>query len=164
MKHQALKTMPSLGTRITDMEQKQYDKMVKQASPASTWVKNCAMAFLFGGGICTFGQLLFWGYTQAGLAEKESRMAVSITLIGIAAILTALKVFDNIAKVAGAGTIVPITGCATSVVAPAMEFKSEGFIMGLGAKMFVVAGPVLVYGITASVIYGMVLFIIRLFT
>ena len=157
MKNQALKTMPSLGSRVTDMEQKQYDKLVKAASPPSTWVKNCAMAFLFGGGICTFGQLLFWGYTQAGLGEKESRMAVSITLIGIAAILTALKVFDNIAKVAGAGTIVPITGFANSVVSPAMEFKSEGFITGTAAKMFIIAGPVLVFGISASVVYGIIL-------
>lgn len=149
---------------MTDLDQNKYGKLVKQFSPPSTWVKNCVMAFLFGGGICTFGQLLFVLYGSAGLGEKEARMAVSISLIGIAALLTALKVFDNIAKLAGAGTIVPITGFANAVVSPAMEYKSEGFIMGIGAKMFVIAGPVLVYGITASVVYGMVLYIIRLFT
>ncbi|MDD5952580.1 MAG: stage V sporulation protein AC [Oscillospiraceae bacterium] len=158
-----MQNTPSLGSKITDLDQKQYDRWVKQFSPPSTWLKNCLMAFLFGGGICAFGQLLFVLYEGVGLAEKEARMAVSITLIFIAALLTALKVFDNIAKVAGAGTIVPITGFANSIVSPAMEYKSEGFVMGLGAKMFIIAGPVLVYGITASVVYGMVLYIIRLF-
>ena len=109
------------------------------------------------------GQVLFVLYQGVGLGEKESRMAVSISLIFIAALLTALKVFDNIAKLAGAGTIVPITGFANAIVSPAMEYKSEGFIMGMATKMFVIAGPVLVYGITASVVYGMVLYIIRLF-
>lgn len=153
-----------MGSQITDMDQTKYNQLVKKLSPPSTWVKNCCMAFLFGGGICTFGQLLFLAYSNAGLGEKEARMAVSLSLIGITAILTALKVFDNIAKIAGAGTIVPITGFANAVVSPAMEYKSEGFIMGMGAKMFVIAGPVLVYGITASVVYGMVLYIIGLFT
>ncbi len=163
LKKQALYSQPSLGTQVTDLDQKQYGKLVKEASPPSTWVKNCVMAFLFGGGICTLGQLLFVLYSFFGLAEKEARMGVSITLIGLAALLTAFKVFDNIAKLAGAGTIVPITGFANSVVSPAMEYKSEGFIMGVGAKMFVIAGPVLVYGITASVVYGMVLYLVRLF-
>lgn len=154
----------SHGAQVIQMPQKQYDQMVKKASPASTYVKNCIMAFLFGGGICAFGQLLFWAYIQAGLTETHARIAVSVTLIGIAAVLTAFKVFDNIAKLAGAGTIVPITGFANSVVSPAMEYKSEGFILGMGAKMFVIAGPVLVYGITASMVYGLVLYLIRLFT
>lgn len=155
---------PSDGARVIQMPQKQYDQMVKKASPASTYVKNCIMAFLFGGGICAFGQLLFWAYMQAGLTETHARISVSVTLIGIAAVLTAFKVFDNIAKIAGAGTIVPITGFANSVVSPAMEYKSEGFIMGMGAKMFVIAGPVLVYGITSSMVYGLVLYLIRIFT
>ena len=138
--------------------------MVKQASPPSAYIKNASMAFLFGGGICTLGQLLFLGYTQAGLDEKNARTAVSITLIGIAALLTALKVYDKIAKLAGAGTLVPITGFSNSVASPAMEFKSEGFIMGVGAKMFVIAGPVLVYGLLASMVYGFVVYMIQIFT
>lgn len=154
----------SHGARVIQLPQEQYDQMVKQASPASTYVKNSLFAFLFGGGICAFGQLLFWAYEQAGLRETDARIAVSITLIGMTAAVTAFQVFDNIAKIAGAGTIVPITGFANSVVSPAMEFKSEGFILGMAAKMFVIAGPVLVYGITSSMVYGLVLYLIRIFT
>jgi stage V sporulation protein AC len=161
--HPISRETPSFGSRITDRTPKQYDNLIKQSSPPTTWLKNCIMAFLFGGGICTFGQLLFVLYSAIGLAEKESRMAVSVTLIGLAALLTALKVFDNIAKIAGAGTIVPITGFANSIVSPAMEYKSEGFVLGVGAKMFVIAGPVLVYGITSSVVYGMILYLMQLF-
>jgi len=146
--------------KITKQE---YSQMTKKASPGTTSVKNSIMAFLFGGGICTIGQVLVNLYMQTGLDLKSARTAVSISLIGIAAILTALKVYDNIAKHAGAGTLVPITGFANSIVSPAMEYKSEGFIMGIGAKMFVIAGPVLVYGITASVIYGVILFILKLY-
>ena len=102
-------------------------------------------------------------YMQTGLDLKSARAAVSISLIGLSAIFTALKIYDNIAKHAGAGTLVPITGFANSVVSPAMEFKSEGFVTGLGAKMFVIAGPVLVYGICASVLYGLVIFIFKLY-
>ena len=98
-----------------------------------------------------------------GMDVKNARAAVSITLIGLAAILTALKVYDNIAKIAGAGTLVPITGFSNSIVSPAMEFKSEGYVLGLSAKMFIIAGPVLVYGIISSIIYGIVLYIISLF-
>lgn len=158
-----MRKLPHDGAAVIRIPRKQYDDMVKKASPSSTYVKNCLMAFVFGGGICAFGELLFWAYGQAGLRETDARTAVSITLIGITALLTALKVFDNIAKLAGAGTIVPITGFANSVVSPAMEFKSEGFVLGMGAKMFVIAGPVLVYGITASMVYGLIYFIIRLF-
>lgn len=151
------------GTRVIQMPQKEYDEMVKKASPASTYVKNAIMAFLFGGGICAFGQLLFWAYEQAGMRETDARTAVSVTLIFLTAVLTAFKVFDNIAKVAGAGTIVPITGFANSVVSPAMEFKSEGFVLGMAAKMFVIAGPVLVYGISTAMVYGLITFLVRLF-
>lgn len=164
MKNEAYKDIASLGTRITNLNQNQYDKLVKEVSPSSTWIKNCLMAFLFGGGICTLGQGFFWLYhTILGLAEKDARGAVSITLIAITALLTALNVFDNIAKLAGAGTIVPITGFANSMVSPAMEYKSEGMILGLGAKMFTIAGPVLVYGITASIVYGIIFYGIGLF-
>ena len=108
------------------------------------------------------GQGLFQLYQGWGLEMKDARMAVSISLIFISATLTALGWYDNIAKHAGAGTLVPITGFANSMVSPAMEFKSEGFITGLGAKMFIVSGPVLVFGITASVVYGLILFVFQL--
>ena len=140
-----------------------YAKMTKQASPPSTYVKNAAMAFLFGGAICTIGQGLLQAYLMLGMDETNARATVSITLIGFAALLTACKVYDNIAKIAGAGTLVPITGFSNAVVAPAMEFKSEGYVLGLSAKMFIIAGPVLVYGIFSAAIYGLILAVIRLF-
>ena len=137
--------------------------MADKASPGSKSVQNILMAFLFGGLICTIGQILVNLYMQAGLSLKDARAVVSVTLVGLGALLTALRIYDNIAKHAGAGTLVPITGFANSIVAPAIEFKSEGHIMGIGAKMFVIAGPVLVFGITASIIYGFILWIFQLF-
>lgn len=143
---------------------KQYDEMVKQASPGSPVLKNCVLAFLFGGFVCTVGQLLLKLYMDMGLAQKDARAAVSLSLIFIAAVMTALKIFDKAAKHAGAGMLVPITGFANSMVSSAMEFKTEGLIMGVGGKMFTVAGPVLVYGFAASVVYGIILFIYKLAT
>ena len=119
--------------------------------------------FLFGGFICTIGQVLCQLYQNLGLELKDARAFVSVSLILISAVFTALGWYDNIAKVAGAGTLVPITGFANSMVSPAMEFKSEGFITGLGAKMFTVAGPVLVFGITASVVFGFIAFFFHLY-
>ncbi len=142
---------------------KEYSAMADKASPGSKSVQNILMAFLFGGLICTIGQILVNLYMQAGLSLKDARAVVSVTLVGLGALLTALRIYDNIAKHAGAGTLVPITGFANSIVAPAIEFKSEGHIMGIGAKMFVIAGPVLVFGITASIIYGFILWIFQLF-
>lgn len=144
------------------VNKKQYAERVKQASPGSPVLKDCALAFLFGGIICTLGQVLCNLYQDWGLEIKDARAAVSISLIFISAALTALGWYDNIAKHAGAGTLVPITGFANSMVSPAMEFKSEGFITGLGAKMFIVSGPVLVFGITASIVYGFIVFIFGL--
>ena len=141
----------------------QYSEMVKQASPNSPVLKNCVFAFLFGGFICTIGQVLCQLYQNQGLELKDARAFVSVSLILISAVFTALGWYDNIAKVAGAGTLVPITGFANSMVSPAMEFKSEGFITGLGAKMFTVAGPVLVFGITASVVFGFIAFFFHLY-
>ena len=138
---------------------KQYDEMVKKASPNSPIVLDCIKAFLIGGAICCFGQLLFYIFRKSGMSLDESRSLVSIALIIITAILTGIGVFDKIAKHAGAGTIVPITGFANSVVSPAMEFKSEGFIMGTGASIFKVAGPVILYGTTAASLYGLIYFI-----
>ena len=142
---------------------KAYDAMVQNAAPHSPVLKNCLFAFLSGGSICTLGQALCSLYTVLGLSEKDARTCVSVSLIFLSALLTACGVYDNIAKHAGAGTLVPITGFANSMVSPAMEFKSEGFVTGLGAKMFVVSGPVLVFGITASVVYGVIYWIATLF-
>ena len=140
---------------------KQYDEMVKKASPNSPIVLDCIKAFLIGGAICCFGQLMFYIFRKSGMSLDESRSMVSIALIIITAILTGIGVFDKIAKHAGAGTIVPITGFANSVVSPAMEFKSEGFIMGTGASIFKVAGPVILYGTTAASLYGLIYFIVE---
>lgn len=140
---------------------KQYDEMVKKASPNSPIFLDCIKAFLIGGAICCFGQLLFYIFRKSGMSLDESRSLVSISLIIITAILTGIGVFDKIAKHAGAGTIVPITGFANSVVSPAMEFKSEGFIMGTGASIFKVAGPVILYGTTAASLYGLIYFIVE---
>ena len=143
------------------ISEKEYDRMSKQASPGSPVVKDCLKAFLIGGLICAIGEVIFQ-LVQGNLEEKIARLTVSVVLIGVTVILTGLQVFDNIAKHAGAGTLVPITGFANSMVAPAIEFKAEGFVLGLGAKMFIIAGPVLVYGITASAVYGLILYLFSL--
>lgn len=140
-----------------------YSKMTDKASPNSPKLMNCIKAFLFGGVICLFGQLLLTLFTNMGLNEKASQAAVSSTLIIITAILTGIGVFDKIARHAGAGTIVPITGFANSVVSPALEFQHEGFILGTAAQMFTIAGPVIVYGIASSFLYGLIIFIFKLY-
>lgn len=144
------------------MSENEYQKLSEKASPGSPVAKDCLKAFLIGGLICALGECIGQLAAMAGLEPKLARLVASVSLILIAVILTGLQVFDNIAKHAGAGTLVPITGFANSVVAPAIEFKAEGFVLGLGAKMFIIAGPVLVYGITASAIYGVVLYILSL--
>ncbi len=146
-----------------DISEKDYQKMSKLASPGSPVGKDCVKAFLVGGVICTLGEVIFQLVSRTGMEEKDTRLIVSASLILIAVILTGLQIFDNIAKHAGAGTLVPITGFANSVVAPAIEFKSEGYILGLGAKMFIIAGPVIVYGTVASVVYGVVYWVTTLF-
>lgn len=143
--------------------QKEYSNMTDKVSPNSKIFKNITLAFLFGGLICTIGQVCNTIYTNMGLNIKEARAAVSVTLVFLGAFLTALGIYDNIAKYAGAGSLVPITGFANSIVAPAIEFKSEGHIMGIGAKMFVISGPVLVFGINASILYGLIIWIFKLF-
>ena len=140
----------------------EYAQAVKEASPPSPVVKDCALAFLTGGFLCTVGQVLCNLYQNLGLDLLQARMAVSISLIFISATLTAFGWYDNLSKHAGAGMLVPITGFANSMVSPAMEFKSEGFITGLGAKLFTVAGPVLVFGITASVVYGLIIWVFQI--
>lgn len=141
----------------------EYKEMAKKASPGTNTAKNLSMAFLFGGGICTLGQLIRSIYMSLGLNLEDASTFVSVTLIALSAILTAFRVYDDIAKYAGAGTLVPITGFANSIVAPAMEFKNEGYVIGIGGKMFVIAGPVLVYGTAASVIYGLILWFFKLY-
>lgn len=141
----------------------EYGKMAEKHSPPSPKIKDFVSAYVIGGLICVIGQLLMEWYNALGLPEKVVKMAVPSTLVFIAALLTGLKLFDKIAKHAGAGTLVPITGFANAIVSPAIEFKSEGQVLGLGAKMFTIAGPVLVFGVTASVIYGLILYIVGLF-
>ena len=139
------------------MTNEEYEKLVQKHSKPSPMGKNMVWAFLVGESICAFGQFLSTLYQKWGLDREQAGTAVSVTLIGITALLTGLGVFDDIAKRAGAGTLVPITGFANAVVSPAVEFKTEGFVTGTAAKLFQVAGPVLVFGISASVVYGLVL-------
>ena len=139
----------------------QYDEMVKKASPNSPIATDCLKAFVSGGLICVIGQLLLDFFTGQGISEKEAAMWESITLIGLSAILTALGVYERLGKLCGAGTIVPITGFANSVVSPAIEFKKEGMVFGMAAKMFVVAGPVIVYGTLTSMLVGTVYYFVK---
>lgn len=139
-----------------------YDELVKKASPKSKTARNMLVAFLVGGTICTIGQVLVNLYMSAGIEKKDAFAVASVTLVFISALLTGLKVYDNIAKHAGAGTLVPITGFANAVVSPALEFKSEGLITGLGAKMFLIAGPVIVYGVITATLYGIIIYLFGL--
>lgn len=141
----------------------EYGKMAEKASPPSPKLKNCIKAFLFGGGICTFGQFLNWSFEKLNFSEDAVKALTPATLIVIASVLTGIGVFDKIAKHAGAGTIVPITGFANSVVSPALEFKAEGIIMGTGANIFKIAGPVIAYGTFAAVVYGIICYIFQLY-
>ena len=134
----------------------EYSKYVDKKSPNSPILKNCFNAFWVGGLICTIGQIIKDFCMFKGLDEVSSSTIVSIVLIGVAAILTGLNIFNKIGKFAGAGSLVPITGFANSIVSPAIEYKSEGYVMGVGGKMFTVAGPVLVFGISASVLIGII--------
>ena len=139
------------------MTREEYKQYAERHAPRSPLGKNLLSAFLFGGLICCLGQLILNLWKLAGLEEQSAATACSVTLVFLGAALTGLGLYDTLAKRAGAGTLVPITGFANSVVAPALEFKTEGFITGTAAKMFVIAGPVLVFGVSASVIYGILL-------
>ncbi len=143
-----------------DLSNQDYSKLVEERSRPSPLWKNCIWAFFVGGLICVGGQGLMNLFLNFGLEEDMAGGAVSVTLIFISAVLTGLGLYEKIAKHAGAGTLVPITGFANAMVAPAMEFQTEGWVTGTSSKLFVVAGPVLVFGISASVIYGIVLFIL----
>lgn len=143
------------------MTKKEYQNYVNKKSPPSPIFKNMILAFLIGGAICTVGQGMLNWYKFCGLSEQDAGTAVSITLIFVGALLTGLHLYDKLAKYAGAGTLVPITGFANSIVSPALEFKSEGFVLGMSAKMFTIAGPVLVFGIATSIIYGLILCLLQ---
>lgn len=137
-----------------NMDNQAYQKFVKARAPKSPIGKDCLRAFLIGGVICAFAQALLEGLMALKMTEENARALVPVTLIFLAALLTGLGIFDDIAKFAGAGTLVPITGFANAVASPAIDDKSEGLVMGVGAQMFTIAGPVIVYGILTSVLYG----------
>ena len=139
-----------------NMSKKEYNAYVQRLAPKSPIWKDLLNAFWTGGLICVLGQLIQNGWTAAGLDKDAAGSATAISLIFLSAVLTALSVYNCIAKFAGAGTLVPITGFANSVVSPAMEYRSEGLVTGMAAKMFVIAGPVIVYGTVASVLYGVI--------
>ena len=138
----------------------QYDRMVRSASPKSKLLSNCIWAFVVGGSFCLVGQILTEVYTKnMHFSLGDARQLVSITLVGFSAVLTGLGWYNRLARRAGAGTLVPITGFANAVVSPAIEFKAEGFVTGVASKMFIIAGPVIVYGTLASVVYGVILYV-----
>ena len=145
------------------MTEREYGKLVREMSPASPMGMDCLNAFIVGGLICTLGQVFINWYTKLGLDKEMAGTAASMSLVVLSAVLTGLSLYDDIAKHAGAGTLVPITGFANAIAAPAVEFKTEGFILGVGAKMFTIAGPVIVYGVSASVVYGLIYWITTLF-
>ena len=139
------------------MTNEEYGRLVGKLSNPSPMGKDLTWAFLVGGGISALGQALLNGYQRLGMEKDEASTAVSVTIIFLAVLFTGLGWFDKLAKHAGAGTLVPITGFANAVAAPALEFRSEGLVTGVGARLFAIAGPVLVYGISASVVYGLIL-------
>ena len=145
-----------------EMDRKDYEAYAEQHMPRSRAGRNMLRAFVTGGLICTLGQCLHEGYARFGLEQEAAGTAVSVTLIFLGALLTALGIYDKIAKFGGAGTLVPITGFANAVAAPALEFKTEGKITGTAAKMFVISGPVIVYGVSAGAAYGVILWLMRL--
>ncbi len=145
------------------MTEKEYAQLVQKAAPKSPMGKDCLNAFWIGGLICVLGQILINSYSAAGLDKDAAATATSITLVTLSALLTGLSLYDNLAKYGGAGTLVPITGFANAIAAPAVEFKTEGFILGVGAKLFTIAGPVIVYGLSASVVYGFLYWLWTLF-
>lgn len=146
------------------MEQKrtkeEYKKWSQQQAPRSPKVKNLVMAFLVGGAICTIGQLILKALIKTGMPKDDASSATTLFMIFIGAFLTGINVYDDIGRVGGAGAAIPVTGFANSIVSPAMEYKREGYVMGVGARMFVIAGPVLVYGIIASIIVGIIYYLV----
>ena len=140
-----------------DMSKQEYDTLIKQREKSSPIVKDCIFAFLIGGAICVLGQLIREGWLAMGLSDQDAATATSASLILLSVLLTGLNVYNKIARYGGAGTLVPITGFANAVASPAIDFRSEGFVTGMAARMFTVAGPVIVYGVIASAVYGVIL-------
>lgn len=145
-----------------EMSPKQYQEYVKQKAPKSPIWKDLALAFVIGGAICVLGQLIMNGWSAVGMEKEDASTATSCTLVFLSALTTGLNFYNKLARYGGAGTLVPITGFANAVVSPAIDFKSEGFVTGMAAKMFLIAGPVIVFGTLASAIYGVVLMLFRI--
>ncbi len=150
-----------MGKRDILKSKDEYEKMVKVASPKSPLLKNCLRAFVSGGIICCIGQFLMNVFSTFGVVTESRNMLVSVILIGAASLLTGLDFYSKIGKFCGAGSIVPITGFSNSVTAPAVEFKKESFVLGLGAKIFTVAGPVILYGTLSSILVGIIYYFVR---
>jgi stage V sporulation protein AC len=148
---------------MNQITENEYAGMVKRASPPTKSYRTVPQAFLIGGFICALGEGLARLYQYLGADSELSYALSSVSLIFLSALLTGLNIYDNIAKHGGAGTLVPITGFANAVTAPALEFKTEGFILGVGAKLFAIAGPVIVYGVAAGIVYGLILYVFRLY-
>jgi stage V sporulation protein AC len=144
-----------------NITQEEYQELAKKLTPKPTLLKNIILAFIVGGLICAFGQLCINFFVQVGLQKEDASTVATAFLIMLGALLTGLGIYDEIGKYAGAGSIVPVTGFANSIVSPALEFKREGYVMGVGAKLFTVAGPVLVYGISASIAIGIITYFLR---
>ena len=143
-----------------DMSPQEYQAYIKERAPKSPIWKDTALAFLIGGGICAVGQLIANGWQALGLTQQEAASATSVTLVFLSVLLTALGLYHRLARYAGAGTLVPITGFANAVASPAIDFRAEGIVTGTAVKMFTVAGPVIVFGTAASVVYGLVLYLL----
>ena len=147
--------------KTMELSNREYQEYVKQRAEKSPLLKDMVLAFLIGGAICVVGQLVQNGWSAAGLDKTDAGTMTSVTMVFLSALLTGLNLYNKLARYGGAGTLVPITGFANAVVSPAIDFKSEGIITGMAAKMFVIAGPVIVYGVTASVIYGIMLVLLQ---
>lgn len=143
-----------------EISKQEYQKFVQDRAKSSPVVKNCALAFVFGGVICVLGQAIMDGWTALGLEKMDAGTATSVCLVFLSVLLTGMNLYNKLGRYGGAGTLVPITGFANAVASPAIDFKSEGLVTGMAAKMFTVAGPVIVFGVTASVIYGVILMLL----
>lgn len=157
------KTLRQKGGKGLNISNQEYGELTKRMSPPSAMYRTLPMAFIIGGGICTLGEALLNLYAALGLEQNIAGSLTSMTLIFLSILFTGLRLYDRAAQLGGAGTLVPITGFANAMSSPALDFKSEGLILGLGAKMFTIAGPVIVYGVSASIIYGIIYYIIGLF-
>ena len=143
-----------------ELSKQEYQKFVQARAKPSPLAKDCALAFAIGGGICVLGQAVMDGYAAMGLDKTDAGTATSVTLVALSVLLTGMNLYNKLGRWGGAGTLVPITGFANAVASPAIDFKSEGLVTGMAAKMFPVAGPVIVFGVAASVVYGVMLMLL----